>query len=217
MKVVLMGNSMVRSLKPKGFDEIICMPGASWESILNRVTTQHNYFERSLIYVMIGPVRFTKLVREKSQKEVVYNTPQVHTDVIASHVRTLKQQYQIFVVMATLTPIDFVTYNTKLRSHQYSQLHINEHSGWTTSVSQDIIEVNKRVVEMNIANNVITPFVHKGVLLRRHGQYVFRPKFLKDGLHPSNRLVEVQNKELTKNLKLNLLNIIWNHYPNRFP
>ena len=168
---------MVRDIKPAGFDEVKCMPGANWERILRHIHDNKNDFACSLVYVMIGPVRFTKMIRGDSLKEVIFKQPETSMDCILRDVKMLKESDNIFVVMCTLTPMDFQIYNNNIARHMgFRQIHCDSYARWNRMLLDNILATNNQIIELNKANNVITPFVHKQVLLRKNKRYVFRPR-----------------------------------------
>lgn len=205
LAVYLLGNSMVKLFSPSGFDHVECHPGADWCSLFQMIIERQEELRNSMIYVLVGPTPLTTL--DKASGEVSLNTDQVYMpyDTIR---RILKREMNIIIILCTCTPLNFEQYN--YRCGRMPQLTQEEYQQITNFHVDQIIELNKAVIEANSRAGVITPFVHKSVLNRnpKNQSHRFRTALLRDGLHPSPNLIKQQEKELQKNLKLNLLKII---------
>ena len=123
MKTYVIGNSIVRELTDSGWTTI-CLPGADWSAIVHYVTLHRESLANSIIYVHIGPVRFTRLT---NRHECVLRSRYIDDPpTLFRSWRPLIQSHNIIPVICTIYPMDFDRYNEHLKSKRNSH-HIRQH------------------------------------------------------------------------------------------
>lgn len=207
---ILLGNSMVRGLSPPGFTQTICLPGAGWREITDHVVNNRNKFKQSVIWVLIGPLRFTHLEIEKGRREVTFEEkPEESIEEIFKEWKPLEDNHT-YLVVCTLIPMSFSIHNKHLsgKNEDSWSKYENKYVHWDRRIKGHIVIENQKVVEWNSQNKMCTPFVHKSVFRRRNHHYAFRAGMTKDGLHPNQALKEDISHELHRNLVHNLIRMI---------
>jgi hypothetical protein len=198
------GNSITRGLLDPDW-ETITISGANWYDIIEYVLERKDRFINSLVYVHIGPVRFSELVfRVGGGTECRLRAGHTRSQVSTIFRRWNQQLLRlcIFPVICTLYPMCFLRYNrhlginvTALREAAYTSL--------TRSIKSLIVRENQDIVDFNMGNNLATPYMHRRVYTRRRGHYVFRENCLTDGLHPDGRMVNDWKSEIKRTSRLN--------------
>ena len=204
MRAFLIGNSIVRDLNGRGFSTI-CLPGADWKEIIEYVKDRRTYFSYSIVYIHIGPVRFTRMHRTANRREVQLITNNVGTvEGIMEDWSSLKRS-GIFPVLCTLYPMDFRQYNDSLarRIRDGRQILQSFYDDNTKKIRGMIVEENKSIIRYNNQNEMCTPFMHNQIYTRRRGYYHFRARLLRDGLHPSRYITSRWINELERVVTLN--------------
>lgn len=204
MKVIVIGNSIVRGLEDPTF-ETICLPGTNWYGILKYVTENIIHLSNSFIYIHIGPVRFTRLHQTSSRREcALVRADMEPITVLVSSCRRKLRQHNIRIVFCTLYPMDFIQYNKHLQSKSNGRLMLQGlYHEYNIDIKEMVDEENKNIVDYNISNNMATPYCHKRIFTRRHSAYAFRNRFLYDGLHPKNIILKDWIKEIKRVHALN--------------
>ena len=115
MRTFLLGNSLVAELNDPQWTTI-CRPGADWEQLANYVLSNRVRFTDSFVYILVGPVRFTRLHRTRGRRECVLSSFAVGTPL--SWLRTWLQQLvplNIIPILCTVYPLEFRSYNDAIR------------------------------------------------------------------------------------------------------
>jgi len=162
-------------------------------------------FRDSFVYIHVGPVRFTRMLRSEGRREVAlvvsrnYPTPTVFWTEISD----ILTQYSAKVVLCTLYPMDFWccnnSYARAFGTRRGRQVLKEMYSPWNDKIKGMVVVENRGIVAFNERNSFITPFVHKSVFVRRRRHYVFRSdRFLEDGIHPTSVLKDNWTRELRR-------------------
>ena len=69
MESYLIGNSIVRDIRSREFTTI-SPPGANWQNVIRYVKERANRLTNSIIYIHVGPVRFTRIHRMENMTEM---------------------------------------------------------------------------------------------------------------------------------------------------
>ena len=197
MRTVVIGNSIVRGLLNPEW-ETVSLRGADWYDIITYVFNNSERFENSIIYIHIGPVRFSKLVGRSGRTECHLRSRRTLSNVGSIFRDWLRYltPLRIYPVICTVYPMCFKRYN------RHRGVHTNNRRNFFSSLTRKIrgmtcIE-NRDIVDFNVSNEMVTPYLHRKVFTRRRGRYVFRDDFLTDGLHPDPRLIEDWKFEITR-------------------
>ena len=205
MRTFLLGNSLVAELNDPQWTTI-CRPGADWEQLANYVLSNRVRFTDSFVYILVGPVRFTRLHRTRGRRECVLSSFAVGTPL--SWFRTWLQQLvplNIIPILCTVYPLEFRSYNNAIRRERL--LLQDFYNEWTEQLKGMVVVENRLIVNFNVRLGMATPFIHRRIFHRRPGGYTFRPRFLRDGLHPTQQIAQEWVTELRRVGRLN--NLAW--------
>lgn len=170
----------------------------------------------SFVYIHVGPVRFTYLVRAPGRRECQLYTDNV-SDVyqIFRRWRVLYSDYHIVPVVCPVYPMDFAVYNESLRSVVRRRSGVMgtlgeaaNYSAWNRRLRGMVVVENRDIIDFNESHRVHTPFLHRFVFRRRHGRYVDRRDSLSDGLHPTRTTRAAWRREIARVRRLNIAR--WN-------
>ena len=201
MKTYVIGNSIVRELTDSGWTTI-CLPGADWSAIVHYVTLHRESLANSIIYVHIGPVRFTRLT---NRHECVLRSRYIDDPpTLFRSWRSLIQSHNIIPVICTIYPMDFDRYNEHLKSKRNSH-HIRQdlYSDYNKRIKGMAVVENQKITDFNVYNKMATPYMHKRVFTRRRHAYSFCDRFLVDGLHPSKIVIDDWIREIKRVNEIN--------------
>ena len=219
MRSFLIGNSIVRDIRGRGFTTI-SLSGANWNDIFDYVKDRRDYFSNSVIYIHIGPVRFTRMHRARHRREVQLLTNNLGT--VESHMEKWQvlREDGIYPVLCTLYPMEFRIYNNSLAAdlagrsrrrivRQGKQILEGFYDDNTRDIKGMIVEENKDIIGFNNRNDFCTPFMHNYIFTRRRRYNHFRPWLLRDGLHPSREIVRRWNNEMERIVELNNVKAVY--------
>ena len=165
MRVFVLGNSIVKELQDSSWSTI-SIPGADWDRLMQYVCDHPYTFRNSLVYLHIGPVRFTRLTREREcvLLQGTLGTP----NNIMSRWHHFLASNNIAIVLCTIYPMDFLRYNN------YS---CSTYLRYNRRIRSLVVVENKLIVNYNFNHGMATPYMHKRVFTRRHHSYAFRDRF----------------------------------------
>lgn len=204
MRVFLLSNSLAADIDESLFDEVTILPGATYQPLLDIVIFDPSKYTGSLVYLLIGPLLHSRRHKTSTRVETVLASQfACTTDTFLSYRRRLARMNCTPVVCTTF-PMDFKRYNeSKGRGRQIMQAFYEE---YTETLKRRIEDDNKMIVAINTINKVHTPFLGKKIFPRVGSQhrYAFRTGALRDGLHPEPRVVRDWERELRRNIDLNM-------------
>lgn len=213
MKNFLIGNSIVRDVVGSQW-ETICLPGVGWKQVIDYVLDRKERFRDSFVYIHVGPVRFSRLHRAANRREAQLLTTGVGT--VRSNFDRWDHRLcslNIYPVLCTIYPMDFKAYNDHLAASlpggHGRQILTAFYAENSQLIKGMVVEENREITAFNDSHGLCTPFLHRTIFKRNRGYYRFRPRFLKDGLHPTREIVRRWVKELREIVQLN--NAKWSH------
>lgn len=203
MRTFLLGNSIVADVRDPQWTTI-CRPGENWEDLVHYVIRNRVRFINSFVYILIGPVRFTRLHRTRGRRECVLSdyavgSPQSWFRLWLQHLL----RDNIIPVLCTVYPLDFTIYNNSIRRERL--LLEGWYQEWTQKLKSMVVVENRLIVNFNVRLGMATPFIHRRIFHRRQGGYTFRVQYLADGLHPTPQIVHEWILELRRVNHLNRL------------
>lgn len=210
MNLQLIGNSLVRGIQPRGFEQTLCFPGAGWDECFEYVMDHKDQFKEMFLYVLVGPLVMTGKNQITKEVTLQFSQPRV------SYQSVIKQLYEQFtvVVLCPFTPMDFAWYNGGNRQAEFQHLY----TPMTEFLTKACIEMNCSITDANNDNGVLTPYTSKEVLRRKSGRsavalrgapyYIFRRAGLTDGLHYTETTKQKIAHELYRCACLNLHKVI---------
>ena len=204
MKTYVIGNSIVRGLLDPEW-ETVTLTGSDWYDIIIHVFENSGKYENSIIYIHIGPVRFSELVEKQGYSECRLRSRRTLSNVstiFEDWIRYLTA-YRIHPVICTVYPMCFKRYNRHRGVILNSRLRSLFESSTRKIKGMAVIE-NRDIVDFNMDNDMVTPYLHRKVYTRRRGRYVFRDDLLTDGLHPSARIVDDWKMEIRRVNEINI-------------
>lgn len=193
----LIGNSIVRGVSSNAW-HTISVPGYDWEDVALYIRRRRTYFRDSDVYIHVGPVRLTRLHRTQNRRECVLKcrhlSPPEQVFSVCSNVCATNN---IVLILCTIYPINFVTYNNHLtkpkirggpRGRLIMQASYNEYDFVMRGL---VVAENRKIVAFNERRMRCTPFMHRTIYnTRRRRRYAFRDRLLVDGLHPTQEVRE---------------------------
>lgn len=185
--------------------ETISISGANWYDIIECVLERRDRFTNSLIYIHIGPVRFSELVFRMGGGTECRLRSEHTLSCVSSIFRGWRQQLlrlSIFPIICTLYPMCFLRYNERLGVNANVRGE-SDYNSLTRRMKYLVLRENEDIVDFNMENNFATPYMHRRVYTRRRGHYVFRDNCLTDGLHPDARMIEDWKSEIRRTNRLN--------------
>lgn len=202
MKTFLIGNSIVRELQDSSFTTI-SVPGLTWTKALRLIRSDVERFSDSIIYIHIGPVRFSHLEQSGSHRRCSLNRFNNSNpgEIVRPFVRLLRDN-NINIVICTIYPMDFTIYNRHLSSG--ARVNEGDNDTDTRQMRSMVVIENRLIVNFNMQNNMATPYMHRRIFTRRNHTYRFRARLLRDGLHPNRDIVRDWSREIRR---VNVLNL----------
>jgi hypothetical protein len=212
MRAILIGNSICNGLEQRGWD-VIALPGADWRLIERYILDHISEFRNAFVYIHAGSVMFIRMNRGRQRREVSLVKPESRQSSIAfwNSLKTTLSRWGSVPVICTLYPMDFRKcndyYANAFTSSRGYQLLQDSYDDWNYFIRGMVVIENRGIVAFNERNDVITPFLHRTVFIRRRGYFVFRSdRFLHDGIHPKpslknqwkRALMRAHNKNLQK-------------------
>ncbi len=207
MNTFIVGNSIVRELQDSHGFTTISIPGLTWMSALRYVTSNIQRFSNSIVYVHIGPVRFSILSHSRSHNQCSLDRQSNNNpnDVIEPFRHRLSTN-NINIVLCTIYPMDFTIYN----NHISALARVNnanlafDSEGERRRMRSMVVVENRRILDYKIANNMTTPYMHRRIFTRRNHAYRFRVQLLRDGLHPTRQIINDWAREIRR---VNVINM----------
>ena len=191
MRLVIIGNSIVRDMRDSRW-ELVYLPGADWDEIMEYVLRHRRHLCNSFIYVHIGPVRFTRMHSTRNRREVV-----LRNTIPQAPWRQYGQQlaeYNIIPVLCTIYPMQFSRFNDVLalpRGGRYGTGRRGRqimafYQEWDNRIRGMVVIENRFITAFNEQQGMCAPFMYRTIFTRRRGTYAFRgDRFLRDGIHPT--------------------------------
>jgi hypothetical protein len=212
MRAILIGNSIVRDIVDSSW-ETISLPGANWDDVQHYIMNHIRHFRNCLVYIHVGPVRFTRMHKTENRREIVLpHRPLFQTPLgLWYEIRNTLQSQNSIPVLCTIYPCDFKRINDHLANsisangRRGRQICQDFYSEWEHRLRGMCVRENRMVTSFNESNSVMTPFLHKSVFLRRRGYHHFRgERFLRDGVHPTDSLSRTWRREIRHAHGINL-------------
>ena len=208
MRTFVIGNSIVRGLMDPSWTTV-CLPGADWSTVQRHIVSNLPGFSNSLIYIHIGPVRFTRIHKSPSRVECSMMTGEVGSpNTLFESTSQIFRERNINIVLCTVYPVDFWHYNTHLsRKHGTRLIMQDRYDANNSKIKSMVVVENQLITDFNFHRGMATPYMHKRIFTRRRGHYAFRARFLRDGLHPANIIVADWKREIKRVEEINRANI----------
>lgn len=185
----------------------ITLPGADWQVVMSHVLRNKRRLKNSYIYIHVGPVRFTSLVRAQSRRECLFQRAEFSSvNNIFCRWDELVGRYNIIPIICPLYPMDFNVYNGSLRARLGRDgvlANTADYDSWNRRIRSEVEIENQGIIEFNERTGMCTPFLHRSIFRRRKGRFCFRPHLLRDGLHPTPATKVEWRRELSRVHRLN--------------
>ena len=219
MNSYLIGNSLVRDIQGEGFTTV-CLPGANWHDVYKYVRDRPDRFNYVFIYIHVGPVRFTRMHRTENRREVQLITNHGSVRCNMHEWRSLRDR-GVIPILCTLYPMNFARYNNSIavrrndnrrivrEGRQILRAFYQENS---VRIRSMVVQENRDIVAYNKNNNMCTPFMHNHIFTRRRRYYCFRDWLLRDGLHPTQNIIDRWCREMGRIVWLNNEKITSRHW-----
>jgi len=203
MKVYVYGNSLIRSINLTGYAETVVIPGANCDELLDAALNRHEIRD-CILYIIEGPIRYTKLVKTNRRREMLPKPiiPEIENHL--NHMRSRCVGRNISLVFPTMSALHYGIYNNYYASRKNLRTTMRSfYAEYQYHFCEQIKKDNGKIVGNNRSHHIYTPFLNKGTIL--HGRkFSYGRRKLYDGLHPHYKIRRVWEKELKKNIDLNI-------------
>ena len=159
MNTFVIGNSIVRELQDSTFTTI-SRPGLKWLDALTLITEDFSRFRSSIIYIHIGPVRFSRMSYSDNRRQCQLERDNMNLSDIFEPFRIRFFRNDIHVVFCTIYPMDFMVYNNYLR---YSRERRPNSDRDTRQIRSMVVVENRNIIDFNMGNNMATPYMHRRI------------------------------------------------------
>ena len=215
MQSYLIGNSLVRDIQGRGFTTV-CLPSADWFHIYYYVKDRPETFNNCIVYIHIGPVRFTRMHRTENRREVQLITTHLGSVRCNMHIWDTLRDRGVIPVVCTLFPMDFQRYNDSIASNRNGRQILRAfYRENTNQIKGMVVEQNREIVAYNKNNSMCTPFMHNHIFTRRRRYYCFRDWLLRDGLHPTQNIIDRWCRGIERVVYLNKHKLAYNRRERR--
>lgn len=203
MKVYIYGNSLVRSIHLEEVEDMVILPGGTcFQLVMEAFKNPH--VRNCLLYIIEGPIRYTKIVSTNRRREMLPRTIVPNISKEYEFLSNACKERGIHVVFPTMSALHFSTYNKCIANRNGLRMTMRAfYSEYQQEFCRKIVIENGIIVGHNRAWKLHTPFLNKGTIISGRKFSYGRHK-LYDGLHPHYRLRRTWARELRKNISLNL-------------
>ena len=107
--------------------------------------------------------------------------------------------------VCTIAPLDIERWNRhRLTIRKTTHLeHQAQYKEWQKTIERAIIQINKFIIEINIANHMITPFVGDTVMTKKGSRVKKHYEKFPDGLHPGDELIKIWGDQIATRIDAN--------------
>ena len=104
-----------------------------------------------------------------------------------------------------IAPLDIERWNRhRLTIRKTTHLeHQALYKEWQKTIERAIIQINKFIIEINIANHMITPFVGDTVMTKKGSRVKKHYEKFPDGLHPGDELIKIWGEQIATRIDAN--------------
>ena len=202
MKVHIYGNSLIRSVNLHDIADITIIPGAKLATLVTAALNRPS-IRNCLLYLIEGPIRYSKLIRTQNRREMV---PEIGVREIIPQLDEIRRRCSrrnITVVIPTMSSMHYAIHNKFVSQLRGTRLIMNSfYQEYQDTLCDQICNDNGYIVKNNREWGVHTPFLNKCTAMSRK-RFSYGRRKLYDGLHPHYSLRRVWEKELKKNIRLN--------------
>lgn len=195
MKNIILGNSLVKRMRVRGV-ETISIKGLNMESAAIYMQENKEYFRGALVFIIVGPLRFTKM--RKKRREVVFCKPTRTINSLFAPFYENVTRLNIEPIVCPVFPMDFRRYNTEKCPKPIEQGWYDE---WSKKIIGHSVIENKAIYKFNKRRGHITPSIHRRIFHRKKDHYVYRVSKTTDGLHITSEIRREWEEEINRVLK----------------
>ncbi|CAG2226862.1 unnamed protein product [Mytilus edulis] len=176
--------------------QVNIIPGGTYDRLCSLAEKRlHNVVHPKIVYFVAGIPDICSLVRIKNEK---YEESYLYTD--KDHVALIKETMSDVekrmknigckVVFATITTMSFQKWNTHRRSvgKTVRLKYESDYERMQERLNSILYAVNTYIVQRNLGNGVVTPFLHAFVHKRCKSKIRYIYSMLVDGVHPTQAL-----------------------------
>lgn len=204
--------------KPNSIMRVI--PGGSLERLTDeavQMVKQQNAVDTNFVYVIGGLPDTTEKIRDYDYEEVIYSGTPAET-VLNMENRFSRCAMDILQsgavpCLATVAPMSLETWNgTRLQQGKTTHLIHHRHYSDMQSLHQSaIIQLNRKIININQHINVQTPLLASHLIQKRGSNqgHRFRANRLVDGCHPDQEVIDQWVMELNRVALINRQNPLW--------
>lgn len=194
------GRNLDIYLKPKSEAVVFFRSGGRINQIKEDACAKIDYYKRKYlnihVYFLVGIPDITSKVSMDAYEETILTKSiteltETFTESLLDLSAAIKKK-GCEICICTIASLDMEKWNhhrlsIKKSSHLKHESHYNE---WQKTVEEGITQINKFIVELNITNHMITPFIGDTVMTKKKSRVKKYYERLPDGLHPGEDLLK---------------------------
>ena len=143
MRFLILINSITSNLRvTRATTETI--PGLDWQGAQNYLLANRETLRNTVLYVIVGPVRFTSL--HQTRREVAFVEPRKSVHQLFSVFYTEHKAYNIRPVIATIYPMLFTVYN-QLRARR--PIMTASYREWNDKIKRYCVVESREIIDFN--------------------------------------------------------------------
>ena len=214
---MVLGTSRARDLelscKPKEETVIFSNSGAKIPFIKSLVSEKIKLYQKKYsyihVYFLVGINDITTMTRDGAYEEVtIEGNQEIVFESMKSKIENLTSQVKSLgckPCVCTIAPMDIKKWNLhRLGCNRTSHLKFQDkYSDMQTTIEGALIKINKFIVELNMENNMVTPFTADAVMQKKGSRVKKYYEKLPDGLHPGEELKKKWGKMIADRIDTN--------------
>ena len=206
------GRDLDLHIKPKGETVVFCLSGWKILAIKEEAKNEINYYRRKYrtihCYFLVGVPDITQRVKGDGYEDVTMGDMEQCVENISERLLDLTETIKSLkckVCVCTVAPMDIEKWNRhRLNSKKTSSLnYLQEYSTMQKSLEKAIIQINKFIIEINLTNKMIIPFIADTVMTKKGSRNKKFYEKLPDGLHAGDELKKQWGELIAKRIDQN--------------
>ena len=181
---------IINDIKQAEMIKVISFKGAGYCGAALKAKNIIESFRPNLIIMLVGICDITKRDPNTKKTTLRYKSTQCTVEHVLQQARTsldmLRQMGVGRISYATITGIDLTTYNKNSKQQDRQHCEDKELQRQQVTMNQAVLQVNKKIVEINTELNTPTTwtagYVHRYFRKKHHHYY----RRLEDGCHPTS-------------------------------
>ena len=207
------GRHLDLHVKPKNEAVVFFRSGAKITQLKAEACSKIQYYKRKYdiihVYFLVGIPDITIKVSRGAYEETILTKSQEKfttdlNDKILELTSAVKDK-GCRVCVCTIAPLDIEKWNRhRLTIRKTTHLeHQAQYKEWQKTIERAIIQIDKFIIEINIANHMITPFVGDTAMTKKGSRVKKHYEKFPDGLHPGDELIKIWGEQIATRIDAN--------------